>query len=103
IWGDLFSPVIKRRLNKMTNEKKTTTTKKSVPAKKTEVKKVEAVEEVITPEEKPKTENKPTVKKFDKHDDVLIMNNTTGRYGYISRSGFAMEMSEYGDTLTIPF
>lgn len=57
----------------------------------------EVEKEVVKPT--PKVEKK----KLDNDDEVVIMNNTTGRYGYRGRSGFAMEMTEYGDTLDIPF
>lgn len=85
----------------MTEEKKATPRKKV--AKKEIVEKVEPVEVAEEVESESKKETKPKQQKLNKNDDVVIMNNTTGRYGYISRSGFAVEMNEYGDTVTIPF
>lgn len=62
------------------------------------------VDTKVVEETKPeKKDTKPKVRTFDKNDDVEIMNNTTGRYGYSARSGFAVEMEEYGDILSIPF
>ena len=82
----------------MTEEKKVA---KKAP-KKVTPKKEDHKESVAEPIIK-KEAVKPTKRTFDKYDDVEIMNNTTGRYGYNSKSGFALEMEEYGDTLTIPF
>lgn len=49
-------------------------------------------------------EPKPVEKrKLQNDDEIEVMNNTTGRYGYRGRSGFAVEMTEYGDVLEIPF
>lgn len=79
----------------MTEEKKVV--KAKVTPRKPVVKK-EAEEEIAVA----KVETQKQVK-LEKNDDVAIMNNTTGRYGYKSRSGFALEMNEYGDTETIPF
>lgn len=93
----------------MSEEKKTVAKKapekKTIP-KKTEPKNVE-VEEVVesTPEIlKPKVEVKPEKRVFNTDDKVEIMNNTTGKYKYTSkRSGFALEMEDYGDTEYITF
>lgn len=70
--------------------------------KKEPVEKVETVknEEVV---KQSKKEEKPKQRKLSRDDEVLVMNNTTGRYGYISRTGFSIEMNEYGDTVTLPF
>lgn len=84
---------------KATNTRKPSTRKAKVVEPKPEVK-VEAVEAV-----KPKAE-KPVVKakvKLSKDDKVEVMNNTTGRYGYIGRSGYSFELEEYGDTTDVPF
>lgn len=54
-------------------------------------------------EEKVKLEPKKEKKKLDKDDYVEIMNNTSGKYGYIGRSGFSVTMSEYGDVVEVPF
>lgn len=40
---------------------------------------------------------------LDRDDYVEIMNNTSGKYGYIGRSGFSVSMSYYGDVVEIPF
>lgn len=85
----------------MTEEKKTVPRKKT-PKKET-VEKVEAKTSETATEETPKKESKPKQRRLEKNDDITVMNNTTGRYGYTSRSGFAVEMNEYGDTETIPF
>ena len=37
------------------------------------------------------------------NDLVTVMNNTTGRYGYVGRSGYSFELEEYGDTAQVPF
>ncbi|WP_341323370.1 hypothetical protein NSQ62_07820 [Solibacillus sp. FSL H8-0523] len=37
------------------------------------------------------------------NNKITVMNNTTGRYGYIGRSGYSFELEEYGDTAQIPF
>lgn len=41
-------------------------------------------------------------KKLMNDDEIEVMNNTTGRYGYRGRSGFSMEMTEYGDIIEVP-
>lgn len=75
---------------------------------------VEAIEEVTAgtegsprtetvPEQAPEKPKKPVKKKLHNDDEIEVMNNTTGRYGYKGKSGFAMEMTEYGDILEIPF
>ena len=85
-------------------EKKNTrksSTKKEAPKKAEEVK----VEETKTKEEPKKAtakESKAKVK-LDKEDKISVMNNTTGRYGYIGRSGYSFELEEYGDITDIPF
>lgn len=59
-----------------------------------------------TPVETSVAEKKPAKsvkRKLQNDDEIEVMNNTTGRYGYIGRSGFAMDMTEYGDILEIPF
>lgn len=75
---------------------------------------VEAIEEATAetgdspktetvPEQAPEKPKKPVKKKLHNDDEIEVMNNTTGRYGYKGKSGFAMEMTEYGDILEIPF
>src|SRR6185312_5291250 len=75
--------------------------------KKVATKKDDQVEEVVqTEKETPKT---PEVKKAEKKkismdDRIEVMNNTTGRYKYVSRvTGYTLEMDEYGDVESIPF
>lgn len=86
-----------RRSNtrKPANAKKEAETETKVEAKKETVeKKVEAKEE------------KPSAKakvKLAKDDKVPVMNNTTGRYGYVGRSGYSFELEEYGDITDVPF
>lgn len=82
----------------MAEEKKVA---KKAPKKAVVKKEIQEEVEVKIPEKKEDT--KPEKRTFDKYDDVEIMNNTTGRYGYTSRSGFSLEMEEYGDTLSVPF
>lgn len=79
--------------------------KKKVAPKKVEAKKQEEKAEVIEHdgEEKAKETPKQEKRKLTADTEVEIMNNTTGLYGYIGRSGFALDMSEYGDTLEMPF
>lgn len=36
-------------------------------------------------------------------DKILIMNNTTGQYGYHGTNGYAFDLAEYGQTIKIPF
>src|SRR5699024_278759 len=71
------------------------------------MKKQELIDILDTKEEKKvdkvKPEPKKEKKKLDKDDYVEIMNNTSGKYGYIGRSGFSVSMSEYGDVVEIPF
>ena len=71
------------------------------------MKKQELIDILDTQEEKKVDEVKPEPKKekkkLDKDDYVEIMNNTSGKYGYIGRSGFSVSMSEYGDVVEIPF
>jgi len=71
------------------------------------MKKQELIDILDTQEEKKvdkvKPEPKKEKKKLDKDDYVEIMNNTSGKYGYIGRSGFSVSMSEYGDVVEIPF
>lgn len=68
------------------------------------VDKSDEVEDVIE-EVDVKTEAKPEKKreKLKSDDEIEIMNNTSGSYGYIGRSGFSVAMSEYGDVVDIPF
>lgn len=82
----------------MTEEKKVP--KKTTPKKVAPKKKEEVVEEEV---KSPKVKATPTKRQLDNDTNIEVMNNTTGRYGYIGRSGFAMEMSDYGDVLEIPF
>lgn len=88
----------------MSEEKKTVV--KKAPAKKVAPKKAE-VEEVVesTPEiAKHKEEPKPEKRVFNTDDKVEVMNNTTGKYKYTSkRSGFTLEMEDYGDAEDITF
>lgn len=92
----------------MSEEKKTAS--KKAPTKKAPPKKIEPlntdIEEVSesTPTPSPKVEVKPEKRAFNADDKVEIMNNTTGKYKYTSkRSGFALEMEDYGDTEDITF
>lgn len=90
----------------MAEEKKTKAPAKKAPVKKAPVKKVEA-EDVATQEVvknvAPAKENVAEKRKLTNDDEIEVMNNTTGRYGYKGRSGFSIEMSDYGDTVEIPF
>jgi len=71
----------------MTEVKKTTTARKST-VKNTDT-------ENITETQLEKRILKDT-------DEVTVMNNTTGRYGYRSLNGFAFDLDEYGQTISIP-
>lgn len=74
----------------------------------TEEKKVTPTKATTT---KTTTSRKPTVKKTVEKEQVKlsndskipVMNNTTGRYGYIGRSGYSFELEEYGDVADVPF
>lgn len=95
--------------NPKINAKTTTRTPRKTTPKKEVVEKIVSEEKVEvdvqqeTVIEAIQTVAKAEKRQFSKNDDVEIMNNTTGRYGYIGRSGFSIEMNEYGDTLEIPF
>lgn len=65
--------------------------------------KVETVTKVAVKEEKAEAVPEKKKVRLDRDDYVEIMNNTSGKYGYIGRSGFAVSMSNYGDTVEIPF
>lgn len=81
-------------------EKKSTrksSAKKEAPKK--EESKAKATEEKV--ETKAKEEKKKV--KLSKDDKVPVMNNTTGRYGYVGRSGYSFELEEYGDVTDVPF
>lgn len=71
------------------------------------IEKMQPVEpdEVVEEETVEKEVIKPKKEKvrLDRDDYVEIMNNTSGKYGYIGRSGFAVSMSNYGDVVEIPF
>ncbi|WP_144509963.1 hypothetical protein [Bacillus sp. FJAT-22090] len=72
-----------------TPTRKTTT---KVETKTTDVEKVEN-----------KVEKSKEKVKLSKDDKIPVMNNTTGRYGYIGRSGYSFELEEYGDVTDVPF
>lgn len=81
-----------------------TEAKKPTPRRRTPKKEAETKVESVKEETKiaePKKEAAP--KKLTKDDDIPVMNNTTGRYGYIGRSGYSFELGEYGDIADIPF
>lgn len=88
----------------MTEKKKSTA--RELAAQKVKEDKTEDIKPVKpTAKDTPKNETskkKPKVK-LSNETEIEIMNNTTGIYGYIGRSGFAMDMTEYGDILEIPF
>lgn len=52
-----------------------------------------------------KTENvaKQEKRQLKDNDKITVMNNTTGRYGYIGKSGYSFQLEEYGDTAEVPF
>jgi hypothetical protein len=85
----------------MTEQKATNTrkpsTRKAAPKKVAEPK-VEATEAV-----EQKVETAKAKVKLAKDDKVEVMNNTTGRYGYIGRSGYSFELEDYGDIAEVPF
>lgn len=88
----------------MAEKEKKQVAKKVVPAKETAKKQVEVKEEAALKKEPEVKETPKTTKpKLTADTDIEVMNNTTGYYGYIGKSGFAMDMSEYGDILEIPF
>lgn len=106
MWGVSTPLRLKGGNIKMAEEKKTKAPAKKAPVKKAPVKKVEA-EDVATQEVvknvAPAKENVAEKRKLTNDDEIEVMNNTTGRYGYKGRSGFSIEMSDYGDTVEIPF
>ena len=83
----------------MTEEKSTrkTTGRKTVASKNIEI---PTEDQVNTSIEKTVKQTKAPLTPNDK---ITVMNNTTGRYGYIGRSGYSFELEEYGDTAQIPF
>lgn len=86
----------------MTEEKKIVAPAKKTVAKKAPAKK--AIEEVTEVVEAVKVEKKPEKRKIGSDENIEIMNNTTGRYKYVSnRSGFTVEMNDYADLESIPF
>lgn len=81
----------------MTENKKTPVRKRT--PKKEVAPEVEVKDTAKT--EEPKKKEAP--KKLAKDEFIPVMNNTTGRYGYIGRSGYSFELEEYGDIADIPF
>jgi len=84
----------------MTEQKTTTTTRKRTTRATKAVEpvaeeKVETVKETVKPT--------PVKKALQDSDKVTVMNNTTGRYGYVGKSGYSFQLEEYGDTADIPF
>lgn len=89
-------------------EQKTTRTRNTRAKTKVEPAPVEQVDTQVvdqTTEEKAKpTKIEATTKQSIKESDkIAVMNNTTGRYGYIGRSGYSFELEEYGDIAYVPF
>lgn len=62
---------------------------------------VETVQEVVQEVVEAKTVKEVRVIKDT--DKIPVMNNTTGRYAYRSKSGYAFDLEEYGDIANIPF
>jgi len=85
---------------KRTTQRKprTTTTRAKKEEVKVETPVQEVVEQVVVAEV---TEPERVILRDD--DLIPVMNNTTGRYGYIGRDGYAFELEEYGDIIEIPF
>lgn len=73
--------------------------KKVAPKKKVSPAKVKE----DAPKVEVKSEPKKVEKKLTNDTEIEVMNNTTGKWGYLGRSGFAVSMSEYGDVIEIPF
>lgn len=89
-------------------EQKTTRARSTRAKTKVETAPVEQVDTQVvdqTTEEKTKpTKIEATTKQSIKESDkIAVMNNTTGRYGYIGRSGYSFELEEYGDIAYVPF
>lgn len=89
-------------------EQKTTRTRNTRAKTKVEQALVEQVDTQVVDqatEEKTKpTKIEATTKQSIKESDkIAVMNNTTGRYGYIGRSGYSFELEEYGDIAYVPF
>lgn len=80
-----------------TTRRRPTRTAKSEPKVEVNVveEKVEVIEKVV--------ESKPVKQPLTDSDKVTVMNNTTGRYGYVGKSGYSFQLEEYGDTADVPF
>lgn len=76
---------------------------KAQPKTETVVDAVENVDVVEVVEKVEKVETKPVKRELTDSTKVSVMNNTTGRYGYIGKSGYSFELEEYGDIAEIPF
>ena len=91
-------------------EQKTTRTRNTRTKAKIESAPVEVVnvdvtvaEDVVTETKNPTTKIETVKDELKDTDKIIVMNNTTGRYGYTGRSGYSFELEEYGDTARIPF
>lgn len=83
---------------------KKTPPKKAAPKKAAPKKAEVETKEVETKKVEPKETEQKVKKKLDMNELIDVMNNTTGRYKYISRTtGYALEMDEHGDVESIPF
>lgn len=78
----------------MTEEIKKTVRTRKTPTKTTQVE-TETVKEPVVKEVVEERALKDT-------DKILIMNNTTGQYGYHGTNGYSFDLSEYGQTIKIP-
>ena len=83
-----------------------------LPQRKATGRKAASVKNKVVQDEKVTTETMEAIDKTEvasskvqlsANDLVTVMNNTTGRYGYVGRSGYSFELEEYGDTAQIPF
>ena len=85
----------------MTETKTTVRKPRATKAKVEEVEVLDAIKaEVKTTIE---TVKKATEKNLNDSDKIAVMNNTTGRYAYRSKSGYAFDLEEYGDIAYVPF
>ena len=83
----------------MTEEIKKTTVRGRKPATKVDESEVASVTEKV------KVEKESVVEKrqIQDTDRILVMNNTTGIYGYYGTNGYSFDLESYGQTITIPF
>ena len=68
----------------------------------TEIKKTTARKTTAKPADSTEAEVKVEKRILKETDEVTVMNNTTGRYGYRSPNGFVFDLDKYGQTIDVP-